>query len=268
MKTANDYSKMQKELYSDPRVPSEAIVGNYQWHENFPYESNLLYRYADIRLPIFCGPIPARALDIGCGPGRMISRMQPYFQRVDGVDISAPLLKVAREKHPNGQFFETNGNDLGAAPSDSYNFAYSTIAFQHIAVNSIRKNILSHLRRVLMPGGKFTIQLAYLDTLPYIIRRDDRLLGHFGIARAQKVTQHADWSDNRVNAPSSNGLCDVTLGPKTLPIAVNEFESLFTGVEYWFYDIRICSKNLRGAAHCDYWASHWIFFHGTRPVAQ
>ncbi len=266
MKTPNDYSKMQKELYSDPRVSAEAVVGNYDWHENFPYETNLLYRHADVRLPIFGGAKPARALDIGCGPGRMVSRMQPYFQQVDGVDISAPLIKIAREKHPNGEFFETSGSDLGAAPTASYDFVYSTIALQHIAVNSIRKKIFNDVRRVLKPGGKFTLQLAYLDTLPYIIHREESPLNFFGLARREKITQHADWTEDRVNAASSNGLCDVALGPKTLPIALSEFEALFAGVEYWFYDIRVCLKNLRGSAHSDYWASHWVFFHGTRTA--
>lgn len=257
---------MQKSQYSNPTVAAESIVGNYEWHENFPYETNLLYRYADVRLPIFSGAKPERALDIGCGPGRMVSRMQPYFHQVDGVDISAPLIKIAAEKHPNGKFYETNGSDLGAAPSASYDFVYSTIALHHIAVHSIRQKIFEDMRRVLKPGGKFTIQLAYLDTLPILVSHEDSVLHHLGLARSRKVTEHAAWSEDRVTAGATNGACDVTLGPKTMPIAIREFEALFTGVEYWLYDIRACIKNLRGAVHCDYWASHWVFIHGTRPM--
>lgn len=257
---------MQKSQYSDPAFTPEAIVGNYEWHENFPYETNLLYRYADIRLPVFQGTKPARALDIGCGPGRMVSRMQHYFPQVDGVDISAPLLKVAAAKHPGSKFYETNGSDLGEAPSASYDFVYSTIAIQHIAVHSIRQNIFKEMRRVLKPGGKFTIQLAYLDTLPNLVSRQYHFVNRFGLVRSRKVTEHADWREDRTQAKGTNGGCDVMLGPETMPIAIREFEALFTGVEYWLHDIRACFDNLRGASHTEYWASHWVFIHGTRPA--
>jgi len=267
MKTTEDYSLMQKSQYSARSTVPEDVVGNYAWHENFPYETNLLFRYADIRLPIFGTSIQERALDVGCGPGRMITRMRRFFRQIDGADISAYLLEIAQKEHPKSAFFETNGSNLGNAPADSYDFVYSTIALQHIAVNSIRNSIYREILRVLKPGGKFTIQFAYLDTLPYIIRRDDPLLSKFRIARGSRVTAHADWSENRTNASSTNGACDTTLGPNSLPIAVNEFKSLFDAVEYWFYDIRICLADLRGASHCDYWASHWIFFHGTKPVS-
>jgi SAM-dependent methyltransferase len=266
MKTANDYSKMQKAQYSDPNASGEAIVGNYEWHEEFPYETNLLYRYADVRLPVFPTTKPERALDIGCGPGRMIRRMKPYFNEVDGADISAPMLEQARLRNPTGAFFETTGANLGAAPSNAYDFAYSTIALQHISVHSIRINILKEMLRVLKPGGKFTVQFAYLDTLPYVIRRDDPLLKAMRIARARRVTAHADWLEDRVDAAASNGLCDGAIGPQSLSYALRDFENIFARVEHWFYDIRICLKNLRGSAHSDYWASHWIFFHGEKPL--
>ena len=258
---------MQKSQYSDPRISPEHIVGNYAWHENFPYETNLLYRYADVRLPMFANMGLLQALDVGCGPGRMVARMARYFQQVDGVDISPRMLEVARKEHPTSNFFESSGADLGRTPSDSYDFVYSTIALQHIAVNSIRKNILRNILRVLKPGGKFTIQFAYLDTLPYIIRQSDPLLEKFHIARGQRVTTHADWLENRTDALTTNGACDGALGPKSLPTAVSEFESIFGAVEYWFYDIRICRSDLRGASHSDYWASHWIFFHGNKRIS-
>jgi len=267
MKSPDDYSQMQKSFYDNALVSADDIVGSYDWHENFPYETNLLYRYADIRLPIFSETASLQALDVGCGPGRMVARMQRYFRTVDGVDISPRLLEIALRKNPKNRFFESSGADLGAAPSDTYDFVYSTIALQHVAVNSVRQRILFHIRRVLKPGGKFTLQFAFLDTWPYRIRNYGWLLSRLHLARAERISTHAEWSDDKTDATATNGLCDVALGPESLKTAQNEFERIFDGaVEYWFHDIRIYQKNLRGTKHVDYWASHWIFFHGSKPM--
>lgn len=266
MKTPEDYARMQKSFYSDSNTSAEEIVGNYDWHENFPYETNLLFRYADIRLPIFSDTASLNALDVCCGPGRMVARMRKHFKAVDGVDIAPRLLQVAQEKNPKSKFFESSGSDLGNAPSDSYDFVYSTIALQHIAVHSVRKQIFSHIRRVLKVGGKFTLQLAYLDSWPYLIHRRDRLLSLLSIARARRITAHAEWLEDRTDATTTNGLCDVALGPESIDVAKAEFEQLFgSTIEHWFQDVRILS-NWRGARHEGYWASHWVFFHGTKAA--
>ena len=52
-KTEQDYILMQQEHYNDPGRTPEGIVGNYEWHEEFPYETFLLYRNGDIRKPVF-----------------------------------------------------------------------------------------------------------------------------------------------------------------------------------------------------------------------
>jgi len=38
-KSLDDYTKMQKIYYENDDIPSEHIVGQYNWHENFPYET-------------------------------------------------------------------------------------------------------------------------------------------------------------------------------------------------------------------------------------
>jgi SAM-dependent methyltransferase len=264
MRTEADYSRMQKTFYESTDVTAEDVVGNYAWHEQFPYETQLLYRYGDVRYPIIADPATARALDVGCGPGRMISRMRKFFRQVDGVDISSRLLALARKDNPDSEFFESTGADLGDAPSETYEFVYSTIALQHIAVRSIRCRIFEHMKRVLKPGGCFTLQFAYLDTLPYIIPRGGRALRYFGLSRARKLFGHAEWAEDKVAATATNSECDVTIGPKSLGLARADFNALFPSVEHWFYDVRICWSSLRGQAHSSYWPSHWIFFHGVK----
>src|SRR5688572_3583518 len=144
MSSEEQYIEMQRSHYEDQSRSVEDVVGYYDWHELFPYETFLLNLRADVRKPLFSDTSDLVALDFGCGPGRMVKRMNKLFKRCDGVDISQRLVEEARRQCPESQFWVTNGNDLGDAPSSAYDFVFSTIAMQHIAVHSIRMQILQH----------------------------------------------------------------------------------------------------------------------------
>lgn len=45
-------------------------------------------------------PRRLRALDLGCGPGKIALELAPHFERVDAVDPSGPMLALARELDP------------------------------------------------------------------------------------------------------------------------------------------------------------------------
>ena len=49
-RTEEDYIRMQREFYNDQSRSPELIVGSYEWHEEFPYETFLLYRNGDVRM--------------------------------------------------------------------------------------------------------------------------------------------------------------------------------------------------------------------------
>src|SRR6059058_1445588 len=136
------YARMQKAFYDDTPQAVEEIVGNYDFHENFPYETHLLHRYGDIRKPVLANPARARGFEIGCGEGRMIRRMSRLLGRVDGADISEKMVGAARERTPESEIFLSSGTDCGGAPSDSYDFAYCAISLQHICVHETRARIL------------------------------------------------------------------------------------------------------------------------------
>jgi SAM-dependent methyltransferase len=184
------YIKMQKSIYENPGFTSEQIVGNYAWHEEFPYESLLLYINGDIRKPIFDNFGEKVALDFACGPGRMVPRMKKLFSKVDGADISKNLIEEARIAHPTSNFFVTNGDDLGETPRNSYDFVYSTIALQHIAVRSVRLQILKGISAVLKQGGKATLQMAYSNEYPFKLKRD-YVLNDYRMMLWKKDKQHA-----------------------------------------------------------------------------
>jgi hypothetical protein len=51
--------------------------------------------------------------------------------------------------------------------------------------------------------------------------------------------QHARWFDNKTDAQSTNGGCDVVIGTDDLPMIHSYFSQYFQNVEYWFYDVSI-----------------------------
>lgn len=102
----------------------------------------------------------ATALDFGCGVGRLTRALSPHFEKVIGLDISAPMLKEARtvnSKFPNLVFGITNGRTLDGTPDASINFIYSNIALQHSPVDA-QISVIREFLRVLSPDGVAVFQ--------------------------------------------------------------------------------------------------------------
>jgi SAM-dependent methyltransferase len=257
------YLAMQKCFYESD-IPSADIVGLYEIHERYPYETFLLFEHGDIRRPIFDAYQDRIALDFACGPGRMVRRMNNIFSRVDGVDISAPLVHEAKAKTPESNFWQTNGDDLGGAPKSTYDFIYSTIALQHICVHSVRMKIYTAMNEALKPGGKITLQMGFNPRFPFSKSVLDRQLpdGRQTVIY-EKDHQHAAWREDRVNAQTTNSNCDVAIGAGDLADVREDFSKIFDGVDFWFHDGVHFDRN-PGPDPYGYWPSHWIFIHAKK----
>lgn len=264
MATYENYLAMQKEFY-ERDIPSKEIVGGYEWNETFPYETYLLYRNGDVRFPIFEDPSKLEALDFACGPGRMVMRMNPIFKRCDGADISSRLIDEAQQNCPGSRFYVTNGDDLGDAPDASYDFVFSTIAMQHIAVHSVKMNILKHMHRILRPGGCLTLQLSFNRHFPF-----GKLLGESQIGENNKVVllgrmpNHVHWREDNVNATQTNSSADGAIGAGDLNHVVEDFSKLFEGVDYWFCDHTHFRRQPNTLGMYGNWNTHFIFIHARK----
>ena len=270
-KNENDYLHMQKNQYEAP-VPSEEVVGNYAWHEEYPYETFLLFKNGDIRKPIFDGFNDKVALDFACGPGRMVKRMRRIFKQVDGCDISERLLRDA-ERYCNSSmgggdisnFYLTSGNDLGATPQNFYDFIYCTISMQHIASHTIRKKILSNMLAALKVGGKITLQLGYNPYAPFTNELPETVaVGNLMQIRFFTREQGADYFSNDFDATGTNGLHDVLIGKNDLEHVKKDLSEQFSNVAIWFSNVSNYYKNLNGKTHSQYWATDWIYLHGEK----
>src|SRR5258708_6004617 len=86
-----------------------------------------------------------RALDIGCGPGRLMIPMSRHFGEIHGVDISDEMVKLAGHKLagiPSAHAHVNSGSDLSLFGDGYFDFVYSWIVFQHIPSQNIVRNYL------------------------------------------------------------------------------------------------------------------------------
>ena len=139
-----------------------------------------------------------RALDFGCGIGRLIAGLHNHFNFVDGMDLSLGMLKYAKQYLdeqgvPESKYalHECNGWNLEGLDSEIYDIVYSEITLHHICVWKIRHNYFKEFYRVLKPGGIIAIQM-------------------FSGLNFQNVVA-SPWYSNTYNAMGTNSSHDVKL---------------------------------------------------------
>ncbi len=100
-------------------------------------------------------PHPDRALDFGCGVGRLSQALAESFDRVDGVDISETMVRAAVQFNRHGdkvKYHVNTNDDLRLFDDDAFDFIYSNITLQHIPPEYALRYVAEFLR-VLRPGG-------------------------------------------------------------------------------------------------------------------
>jgi SAM-dependent methyltransferase len=102
------------------------------------------------------------ALEIGCGPGRLMRPLSRHFREIHGVDVSDAMIKLACERlrgTPNAFPHHASGSDLRQFPDEKFDFVYSYAVFQHIPSGDVVFNYLREARRVLKTGGILRCQV-------------------------------------------------------------------------------------------------------------
>jgi SAM-dependent methyltransferase len=110
----------------------------------------------------------ARALDFGCGVGRLSRALSDHFDRVDGVDIAASMVAQAEAANAGREqiaFHVNTETDLRLFADDTFDLVFSYITLQHIptplALSYIREFV-----RVAAPGGTVVFQAPYRTNNP------------------------------------------------------------------------------------------------------
>ncbi|MBL8179310.1 MAG: class I SAM-dependent methyltransferase [Bryobacterales bacterium] len=103
-----------------------------------------------------------RALEIGCGPGRLLRPLSRRFGEIHGVDVSDEMVDLARRRLrdvPHAHVHLSAGADLRQFASESFDFVYSYAVFQHIPDKEVVYSYWREARRVLKTGGLFWFQV-------------------------------------------------------------------------------------------------------------
>ncbi len=117
-----------------------------------------------------------RALEIGCGFGRILAALAPRLAAIHGTDISPRMIETARSRCgglSNVSLGVTSGRDLSSFANASFDLVLAVDSFPYIHHTS-RALAALHVReaaRVLRPGGDLVIlNYSYRDD----VNRDRR----------------------------------------------------------------------------------------------
>ena len=155
----------EKHAQRDPlwAILSAPDKKNRQWHADHFFETGrreisiLMHHLRDLQIQFAHG----KALDFGCGVGRLTQAMALFFDQVCGIDISESMVRFANSFNhfpEKVQYICNQRNDLLVFPSGEFDFVYSNIVLQHVHPD-ITLAYLSEFLRVLRPGGLLIFQL-------------------------------------------------------------------------------------------------------------
>jgi 2-polyprenyl-3-methyl-5-hydroxy-6-metoxy-1,4-benzoquinol methylase len=104
---------------------------------------------------------PGKALDVGCGSsGRFIDLLMEHGFEVEGIDISAEMIRLTRERHPQVVFHHANLVEW--TPPHAYDFISAWDSVWHVPLAS-QEAVWMKLLRALSPSGVMILSTGGLD---------------------------------------------------------------------------------------------------------
>ncbi len=96
-----------------------------------------------------------KALDFGCGIGRLTQALGDHFQEVHGIDAAQSMIDLANHYNRHGErcVYHLNTNDsLAMFADNTFDLVYSRLTLQHIEPE-FSKRYIGEFVRVLSPSG-------------------------------------------------------------------------------------------------------------------
>jgi SAM-dependent methyltransferase len=103
---------------------------------------------------------PGRILDIGCGSGQFLYRMQLRGWQTAGVELSARAAEIGNSKH--GLNIQAGTLADAKLPDAAFNYIRLNHSFEHLLDP---RETLAQIRRLLSPGGLLFIGVPNVDGL-------------------------------------------------------------------------------------------------------
>jgi len=112
-------------------------------------------------------PDARNVLELGCGTGSMLKRLQHVYE-VSGLDASAQMLSIARKKAPRARFFYQDMTDF-RIDDRFYVICCVFDSINHLRRFSDWKKVFAGVRRHLSPGGCFIFDINPQQKLERLI---------------------------------------------------------------------------------------------------
>jgi SAM-dependent methyltransferase len=111
-----------------------------------------------------------RALDAGCGSGLYTRAFAEQFDEVVGVDLSAPLVEIARARRPHARVTYRVADPMDLTEADGFDLVFSSTVLHHLA--DLGEG-LRHLRDLVAPGGIAVLidNVAFVPTPARVVYR-------------------------------------------------------------------------------------------------
>ena len=134
-----------------------------------------------------------RALDLGCGIGRMLPLLARSCRVAIGIDVSAGMLAEARRRCTglrNLLLVRTSGRDLKMFADGSFDLALAVDSFPYLHLSGIAEPIFSEVARLIAPGGDLAIlNFTYRDDFEADRTDLDRLAHAHGLRLVRRGTR-------------------------------------------------------------------------------
>ncbi len=101
-----------------------------------------------------------RALDFGCGVGRVTRPLKQSFRVVVGVDIAEEMIRVAQRisSDPGVRYLHSPSGDLKPVDGEVFDLVMSYITLQHVPPQSARR-LIGKLSAAVAPHGLLFLQI-------------------------------------------------------------------------------------------------------------
>jgi SAM-dependent methyltransferase len=112
-----------------------------------------------------------RAVDLGCGAGGLTALLADRYAEVLAVDLSGPMVELARRRRPapNVRYEQRDLRDVAPDTDGRFDLVLCAYALHHVEMDST----LHRIRSLVRPGGQVLV-VDMVDDRPVLPRRELR----------------------------------------------------------------------------------------------
>ena len=133
-----------------------AVARRYGNPALFAAEAMILLRYKEA----FAG---RRVLDLAVGAGRSTRYLAPFAAEYLGIDLSPPMLSLARARYPQVRFLDMDVREIGKLPAQGFDFIFGPWNILSAFSHDERLQIIRRVHDLLAAGGLFAFSAHNRD---------------------------------------------------------------------------------------------------------